>query len=231
MEGPVVRIDVFKRAFRQFIRLASLALLPAVVAVASADTTLPQLSLINVINPILENNLQTLTVGVTDDVGVASVSVNIGGVTYPMTATGRPYQYSYSFRPGVSGIVTYSVVARDASSNIATLNGTFHVHVGQVDVCAWKGCKIGAASWSIDDGHTECRAKVEAAGFRGTFYYRQTEWGRGHAELVCPIYSRRTRNCGSHHQPPVRCTVLFAQLHSADSGSLLVFGLRGCCIS
>jgi len=81
MEGPVVRIDVFKRAFRQFIRLASLALLPAVVAVASADTTLPQLSLINVINPILENNLQTLTVGVTDDVGVASVSVNIDGVT------------------------------------------------------------------------------------------------------------------------------------------------------
>ena len=43
--------------------------------------------------------------------------------------------------------------------------------VGDVTACTWLGCKPGAASYSQDDGLTLCRAPLEAAGFRGTFYY------------------------------------------------------------
>ena len=42
---------------------------------------------------------------------------------------------------------------------------------GDVAACTWLGCKPGAASYSQDDGLTSCRAPLEAAGFRGTFYY------------------------------------------------------------
>ncbi|MBI5566861.1 MAG: hypothetical protein HY870_18330, partial [Chloroflexi bacterium] len=45
---------------------------------------------------------------------------------------------------------------------------------GDVTACTWLGCKSGAASYSQDDGLTSCRAPLEAAGFRGTFYYNGT---------------------------------------------------------
>jgi len=49
----------------------------------------------------------------------------------------------------------------------------------QVDVCTWKDCKSGAASYSQDDhsnvsGANSCQAPLEAAGLRGTFYYDGT---------------------------------------------------------
>jgi hypothetical protein len=45
-----------------------------------------------------------------------------------------------------------------------------------VSVCTWQGCKTAAVSYSQDDagniyGANSCRAPLEAAGFRGTFYY------------------------------------------------------------
>jgi hypothetical protein len=41
-----------------------------------------------------------------------------------------------------------------------------------VSVCNWLGCKPAAASYSQDDnGNISCAAPLEAAGFRGTFYY------------------------------------------------------------
>lgn len=40
-----------------------------------------------------------------------------------------------------------------------------------VDVCTWKDCKVGAESWSNDDGSNTCKTELETAGFRGTFFY------------------------------------------------------------
>jgi hypothetical protein len=45
-----------------------------------------------------------------------------------------------------------------------------------VSVCTWLGCKTAAVSYSQDDagnisGGNSCRPQLEAAGFRGTFYY------------------------------------------------------------
>ena len=46
----------------------------------------------------------------------------------------------------------------------------------EVSVCTWSGCKPAAVSYSQDDagnlnGSNNCQAQLEAAGFRGTFYY------------------------------------------------------------
>ncbi len=47
------------------------------------------------------------------------------------------------------------------------------------DVCTWLDCKSGAISYSQDDdgnvnSSNSCQAPLEAAGFRGTFYYNGT---------------------------------------------------------
>src|SRR5512138_454183 len=43
----------------------------------------------------------------------------------------------------------------------------------EVSVCNWSGCKTAAVSYSQDDAGNipSCAAPLEAAGFRGTFYY------------------------------------------------------------
>ena len=62
----------------------------------------------------------------------------------------------------------------------------------QVDVCTWKDCKSGAASYSQDDsanvtGVYSCRAPLEAAGLRGTFYTMVPVPNRGWRLLAPPV--------------------------------------------
>ncbi|HEY3291452.1 MAG TPA: polysaccharide deacetylase family protein, partial [Anaerolineae bacterium] len=64
-----------------------------------------------------------------------------------------------------------TVTATDTAGNSALLTGSFTSIARNVDICTWKDCKQSAASWSDDDGNNNCRADLEAAGFRGTYYY------------------------------------------------------------
>ena len=133
------------------------------------DTQKPQVALVSIVNPILEKNTQTIVVQVADNGTVNSVALDVGGTVYPMTPIGN--QYSYSWRVTAVGTINYSVTATDTAGNVGVMTGTFVVQAREADVCTWKGCKVGAESWSIDDGVTSCKAEVEAAGFRGTYYY------------------------------------------------------------
>jgi len=62
-----------------------------------------------------------------------------------------------------------------------------------VDICDWQDCKTGAASVSVDDSYTSCRAELNAKGLNGTYYlmdtvdFSQSDWntwkaiaGEGH---------------------------------------------------
>ena len=57
----------------------------------------------------------------------------------------------------------------------------------------WKGCKQGAESWSDDDGNSNCKAELETACFRGTYYYN----GSGTQSWFAP-YSAAGHEIASH---------------------------------
>lgn len=133
------------------------------------DTISPAINLVSIINPIPIKNTQTITVQVTDNGQISSVSVSVDGTTHPMVPSGN--QYSYSWKVLDSTAVTYLVQAIDTSGNNATLSGSFSVQPREADVCTWHGCKLGAESFSIDDSVSACRQELETAGFRGTYYY------------------------------------------------------------
>jgi len=132
------------------------------------DTTPPVITLVSIIDPILVNNTQTLVVTVTDNGVLSSVNVTVGGASYPMTANGN--QYSYSWKVTNLGTIPYTVTATDTSNNAATLSSSFVSQPREVDVCTWKDCHKGAASWSVDDGSNACFDELTAAGIHGTFY-------------------------------------------------------------
>ena len=69
---------------------------------------------------------------------------------------------------------------------------------GEVTVCTWLGCKPGAVSYTQDDasnvaGSNSCRTHLEAAGFRGTFFYDGTE-----PEPWMATYTAAGHEVGSH---------------------------------
>ncbi len=156
-----------------------------------ADTLAPQITLVSVTSPIFARNLQTLTVQVIDNGLLSAVTVDLGGTLYPMTASGS--QFSYSWRPTTVGTIGYTVRATDTAGNVGALSGSFVVEAREADVCTWKGCKQGAESWSDDDGNNNCSANLEAAGFRGTFYYNGTGTPSWFAD-----YSAAGHEIGSH---------------------------------
>jgi peptidoglycan/xylan/chitin deacetylase (PgdA/CDA1 family) len=133
------------------------------------DSEPPQISLVSIIDPILVRNTQTVVVNVTDNGQVSQVTVTLDGSAYPMSQQGS--QYSYSWRVTSVGVIPFIVTATDTSGNTATYNGSFTSQAREADVCTWKDCKSGAASFSMDDGNSACRAELEAAGLRGTYYY------------------------------------------------------------
>jgi hypothetical protein len=135
----------------------------------ATDTLPPEITLVSITDPLLVRDTQTLTVTVTDNGRVDEVTVEAEGVTHPMTQHGD--QYDASWRVGAVGTITYTVLATDTVGNSSSLVGTFESQAREVDVCIWKDCKSGAASFSIDDGINTCRTEMENAGFRGTYYY------------------------------------------------------------
>ena len=143
--------------------------LSAAQTFTTTDTLSPEITLVSITDPIQVRNTQTLTVTVTDNGRVDQVTVEVEGSTHPMTQHGD--QYGYSWRVMTVGTITYTVTATDTVGNSANLVGSFESLAREVDVCTWWDCKSGAASFSIDDGRTTCRAEMEAAGFRGTYYY------------------------------------------------------------
>ena len=133
--------------------------------VSNADTLAPSVTFLSLTaDPILVRNTQTLVVMVTDNGLLSSVTVNVEGGTYPMTE-GVDNQYSYTWQVQTVGTIPYNVTATDASSNATTLNGSFVSQARQVDVCTWKDCRQGAASWSKDDGNNACfdRTRLQPA--------------------------------------------------------------------
>ena len=135
------------------------------------DITPPVITFISIFaNPILVKNTQTLVVRVIDNGALSSVRVTLNGTIYTMTAIGSN-QYSYSWQVTNVGTIAYTVTATDTSSNVATLVGSFVSQPLDVDICTWKDCRQGAASWSIDDGNSSCFDELTSAGIRGTHFY------------------------------------------------------------
>jgi peptidoglycan/xylan/chitin deacetylase (PgdA/CDA1 family) len=134
-----------------------------------ADTQAPAVTPVSIVNPIPVRNQQTLRVNVTDNGRLSQVTVEVDGASHPMTQNGT--QWSYAWRPASVGQVAYRVLAFDTSNNQTTLSGSFTVEAREADVCTWQGCKVGAASFSVDDGNNNCRTELEDAGIRGTYYY------------------------------------------------------------
>ena len=97
-----------------------------------ADTVAPQITLVSITNPIPVKNIQTLTVLVTDSGLLSSVTVEIGGTLYPMTASGS--QFSYSWRPTTVGTILYTARATDTAGNVGALSGSFVVEAREADV-------------------------------------------------------------------------------------------------
>ncbi len=135
----------------------------------STDTEPPEITLVSVLDPIQVRDTQTLTVSVTDNGRVDQVTVEVGGDAHPMVQDGD--QYDYSWRVMMVGTLAYTVTATDTVGNSAELVGSFESLAREVDVCIWKECQSGAASFSVDDGNSSCRTEMEDAGFRGTYYY------------------------------------------------------------
>jgi hypothetical protein len=136
------------------------------------DTTPPVITPVSIIDPILVKNTQTLSVSVTENGAISSVTVTVDGTTHPMSGVGS--LYSYSWQVNNTGIIPYSITATNTSNVTATLNGSFVSQPRAVDVCTWKDCRQGAASWSKDDGNYNCLSELTTAGIRGTFYYNGT---------------------------------------------------------
>ena len=155
------------------------------------DTQPPQITLANIVNPILVKNTQTLTVTVTDNGQISAVTVNVDGATHPMSR--HSSLYDYVWRVNTVGTITYTVIATDTVGNHTNLVGAFEAQAREVDVCTWQGCKAGAASWSIDDGNNSCRAELESAGMRGTYFYNGTGTPSWFAD-----YSAAGHEIGSH---------------------------------
>ncbi len=133
------------------------------------DSTPPVITQLSFTNPILVNNTQTVTANVTDNGAVSSVSLTVGGVSHPMTKNGD--QYSYAWKVTMVGEIPFTVTATDSANNSSHQDSSFTSQAREVDICTWKDCRQGAASWSIDDGNSSCRTELEAAGIRGTFFY------------------------------------------------------------
>ena len=78
---------------------------------------------------------------------------------------------------GLSAIVSIVVLAFATSEIVAQpAAAPARQQASDVSVCTWLGCKTAAVSYSQDDaanisGSNSCRPQLEAAGFRGTFYY------------------------------------------------------------
>ena len=133
------------------------------------DSQPPQISQLTFTDPLLVRSTQMVNVTVTDNGQVTSVNITIGGISHPMTQNGS--QYSYSWVVTTVGDIAFTVNATDSSGNQAQLTDSFTSMPRDVDVCTWKGCKVGAESFSNDDGSNACRDVLEANGLRGTYYY------------------------------------------------------------
>ena len=132
------------------------------------DNTPPVITGLTFIDPINVNNTQIVSVNVTDNGAVSSVSLSVGGTPHPMTKIGD--LYSYSWKVTTIGEIPFNIIATDSANNQAQLGDTFTSQAIEVEVCTWKDCKQGAVSWSEDDSNNACRTNLEAAGLRGTFY-------------------------------------------------------------
>jgi hypothetical protein len=132
------------------------------------DSSPPEITGLSFTNPILVNESQTVTVNVTDNGVVSTVSLTVGGVAHPMTPSGD--QYSYTWQVTTIGEIPFTIIATDSANNQSQLSNSFTSQAREVDVCTWKGCKPAAASWSNDDSNSNCTADLVAAGFRGTYY-------------------------------------------------------------
>jgi peptidoglycan/xylan/chitin deacetylase (PgdA/CDA1 family) len=132
------------------------------------DNELPVISNLSFTDPILVRETQTVSVQVTDNGAVAAVTLMVNGDTYPMTLSGGVY--SYAWEVDTIGEIPFTVTATDSAGNPAVLADSFTSQARTVDICTWKGCKAGAESFSIDDSNQSCKANLETAGFRGTYY-------------------------------------------------------------
>ena len=132
------------------------------------DNTPPQITQLTFTEQITVNDIQTVTVNVTDNGAVSSVSLTVGGIPHPMSQSGS--QYSYAWEVTTIGEIPFTVTATDSANNQSQLADSFTSQAREVDVCTWKGCKPAAASWSNDDSNSNCTSDLVAAGFRGTFY-------------------------------------------------------------
>lgn len=134
-----------------------------------ADSQAPTLSELTFSNPLLVRATQTVSVRVTDNGQVADVTLEVDGSSHAMTPSGDVYEYTW--QANTLGEVPFTITATDTAGNEAELSDSFTVQARDVDVCTWKDCKVGAESWSNDDGSNTCKTELETAGFRGTFFY------------------------------------------------------------
>ncbi len=78
---------------------------------------------------------------------------------------------------GLSAIIAIMTIAIATRQSVAHPSAAPASQLASdVAVCTWLGCKTAAVSYTQDDagnigGANSCRAQLEAAGFRGTFYY------------------------------------------------------------
>ena len=123
------------------------------------DDTPPVITLLTFTDPILVNNTQTVTVNVTDNGVITSVSLTVDSVPHPMTQNGS--EYSYAWEVTTIGEIPFTVTATDSANNQSQQADSFTSQAREVDVCTWKDCKPAAASWSNDDSNQNCTADLE----------------------------------------------------------------------
>ena len=92
------------------------------VTVNNADTTDPTVSITSPANNATVNGTMTVSATASDNVGVASVQLQVDGANVGAADTSAPYNFSWNTTSVSNGSHTLTAVAKDAAGNTATSN-------------------------------------------------------------------------------------------------------------
>ncbi len=93
------------------------------VTVNNADTTPPTVSITSPANNATVNGTITVNATASDNVGVASVQLQVDGANVGSADTSSPYNFSWSTKSVANGSHTLTAVAKDAAGNATTSAG------------------------------------------------------------------------------------------------------------
>jgi hypothetical protein len=145
------------------------------VAVVTADTTAPTVSLTAPAANATVAGVVSASATASDNVGVAGVTFQIDGITVGAEDTTSPYSVPWDTTTSTNGVHVVTAVARDAAGNTTT-SGSRSVTVS--NAAPPTGGLVGA--WAFADGVGTTAADSSGSGNTGTL--ENATFGTGHSD-------------------------------------------------